>query len=234
MTIQSANLGNLNVYRISEGTASITAPLTVSNITTPQFLVDSPTGHANIHINASGSQASVIRFTDGGSRTWGFLSNYPSDEHFTLYNYTTGKRTIEITEADEFLLDQTYDQTTANAANVYIASSGHLQHSTSDQRMKHTITPITGALNLVTQLNGRYFYDLSDTGSESRLAGFVAQEVEPIIPELIPEKKYHSLHTGSMKGVSYGTVTAFLVEAIKEQQTTIATLTTRIATLENA
>jgi hypothetical protein len=100
--------------------------------------------------------------------------------------------------------------------------------------MKHTITPITGALNLVTQLNGRYFYDLSDTGSESRLAGFVAQEVEPIIPELIPEKKYHSVHTGSMKGVSYGTVTAFLVEAIKEQQTTIATLTTRIATLENA
>ena len=45
--------------------------------------------------------------------------------------------------------------------------------------------------------------------------GFIAQEVEEILPELIETKK------DGYKGIKYGQVTALLVEAIKEQQTII-------------
>ena len=55
--------------------------------------------------------------------------------------------------------------------------------------------------------------------------GFIAQEVEAIIPDLVTE-------TGEgIKTVSYSRVTAVLVETIKEQQTQINELKEMVNTL---
>jgi hypothetical protein len=80
----------------------------------------------------------------------------------------------------------------------------------------------------------------------------IAQEVENIIPEIVPyvtgswvSQSLDALMTGSggpftepewkeaYKWINYEFSIPLLVEAIKEQQTIIETLTTRIATLES-
>ena len=94
---------------------------------------------------------------------------------------------------------------------LYYTSSGVLTTNTSDIRLKHNIKTLTNALDKVKQLRG-VSYDWIDEDGPSRI-GFIAQEVESIIPELTfvnnnsPEK---------YMGVHYENTVALLVEAIKE------------------
>jgi len=77
----------------------------------------------------------------------------------------------------------------------------------SDARKKQDITPIRNALGIVGELEGvRFTYKAS--GKKS--VGFIAQEVEDVLPELV------STDEEGFKSVSYGQVVAVLVEAIKE------------------
>ncbi|MFN0132660.1 MAG: tail fiber domain-containing protein [Phycisphaerales bacterium] len=58
----------------------------------------------------------------------------------------------------------------------------------SDARAKHDIAPLTGALDKLSQLQGRtYFYNNPKTvgPGEGQCTGFVAQEVEEVFPEWI-------------------------------------------------
>ncbi|MCK4664885.1 MAG: hypothetical protein KAT68_18585 [Bacteroidales bacterium] len=51
--------------------------------------------HSELHINTeTNGKISIIRFQDAGTSTWGFLSNYPSEGKFSLYNYQRGKREL--------------------------------------------------------------------------------------------------------------------------------------------
>jgi len=78
----------------------------------------------------------------------------------------------------------------------------------SDRRWKTDIVPIYGALGMVNRLAGVTFRRID--GDTKRHMGFIAQDVQTVIPEVV---------TGTQKegfGVSYGNITALLVEAIKE------------------
>jgi len=84
----------------------------------------------------------------------------------------------------------------------------------SDKRYKENIATIDSALDKVTSMRGVYF---TRKESPERHVGVIAQEMEEILPEVV--------HTDSseekMKSVSYGNITAVLIEAIKEQQSII-------------
>ena len=56
--------------------------------------------------------------------------------------------------------------------------------------------------------------------------GFIAQEIEQVIPALVVE------NAEGYKSVDYSSMTAVLMEAMKEQQTIIEQQETRIADLE--
>jgi hypothetical protein len=121
--------------------------------------------------------------------------------------------------------------------------------STSDRRAKINITTIDNALSKVNQLTGKRFQRINrENQPQEHLSkngykfGFIAQEIEDIIPEAV---KYHANEDdgtenwNSSYAMDYGSVVALLVNAIKEQQvlieaqaTTITDLTTRIETLE--
>ena len=68
--------------------------------------------------------------------------------------------------------------------------------------------------------------------------GLIAQELEKVLPEAVYESKtIESLDypdAEEYKGIRYETTVGLLVEAIKEQQTIIDDLKTRIKTLEDA
>jgi ABC-type phosphate/phosphonate transport system ATPase subunit len=60
-------------------------------------------------------------------------------------------------------------------------------------------------------------YTRNDTDPQRKEIGLIAQEVELIVPELV-------LENNNGKSLSYGNITALLIEAIKEQQVQIEEL----------
>lgn len=91
-------------------------------------------------------------------------------------------------------------------------------NNTSDARLKENIVTIPNALDKVKALRGVYFdfknlEGVYKTLPKGHQIGFIAQEVEPILPEVV------TTGTDGMKMMGYGSVTALLTEAIKEQQT---------------
>jgi hypothetical protein len=95
----------------------------------------------------------------------------------------------------------------------------------SDARFKTNITPIENPLQKVLQLRGVNF-DWKTTEfparsfSENRSVGFIAQEVEKVLPEVVQTEK----NAEGYKSVQYDKVVALLVEAIKDQQKQIDSL----------
>ena len=100
-------------------------------------------------------------------------------------------------------------------SSPHVLVTGDL-NSTSDARLKENVEPITNALSDVTQLEGVSF-DWKDTGTRGH--GFIAQQVEPILPDVVQTDE----ETG-IKSINYVGMIGHLVEAIKEQQQQIDAL----------
>lgn len=109
--------------------------------------------------------------------------------------------------------------------------------NTSDARLKKNIEQISGALGLVQQLRGVRF-DWKPTGERSmgknltlptgeRQIGFIAQEVEKIVPEAVSKPK----DAAEIYGLKPENLIPVLVEAIKEQQAEIEKLQASLAAL---
>jgi hypothetical protein len=87
----------------------------------------------------------------------------------------------------------------------------------SDGRFKKNIEPLQTALDKVMNLKGvRYEWNEKNGFGKRKEIGFIAQDVESVIPELV-----HTDDKG-YKSVAYDKLAPVLVEAIKEQQKTIA------------
>ena len=95
----------------------------------------------------------------------------------------------------------------------------------SDRRIKENIETITGALEKVTRLRG-VTYTRTDIEDKSEKIGFIAQEVNEVIPQVVIGSEETTL------GVAYGNITALHNEAIKEQQLQIEELKAQIAELK--
>ena len=92
----------------------------------------------------------------------------------------------------------------------------------SDENLKTNIKTLDNALKKVLKLRGVEF-DYLTNGVHN--IGFIAQEVEKIIPELV--------FGDDPKSVAYGNITAMLVEAIKEQQLEINKIKKELTQLKN-
>jgi hypothetical protein len=115
---------------------------------------------------------------------------------------------------------------TASAGALHYTANGTLTTNTSDQRLKENIEPLTNSLSNVLKLSGVTYNWI---GIEGKRVGFIAQEVEKVIPELVftnnnTEEKYKGIHQDNMVAV--------LVESIKEQQEMIEDLKAEITNLK--
>lgn len=115
---------------------------------------------------------------------------------------------------------------TAFFANLNITSDGTLTTATSDIRLKENIEPLSDSLEKLLQLTGVTY---SWIGQEGKRIGFIAQEVEKVIPELVFTNENTE---DKIKGIHLDNITAVLVEAIKEQQKIIEELKTEIGNLK--
>ena len=99
----------------------------------------------------------------------------------------------------------------------------------SDIRYKTNIRPVENALDKVKSLRGVYFnwnqkaFPTKDFTDKTEL-GFIAQEVEKVLPEVVTKDNTPEAY----RSVKYDKVVALLVEAIKEQQKQIDSLTIKV------
>ena len=121
----------------------------------------------------------------------------------------------------------------------------------SDRRLKKDIKPINGALQLINKIDPVTYYYNTDiypyAGFDNRLSyGFIAQDIEKVIPEMVKEKPIILNGTNErnnemtderqseiFKVVNYSLMIPVLTQAIKEQQEIIKSLEERIRVLEN-
>ena len=113
--------------------------------------------------------------------------------------------------------------------------------TTSDERLKKNIQQITDAVSLVERLRGVRYQWRTPTertvGKTMNLPenqpqiGFVAQEVQSVVPEAVAARKSGA---EEILGVANGTLIPVLVEAIKEQQAEIEQLRAAVASLKSA
>lgn len=173
-----------------------------------------------------------------GSNDWFFdiYDNAYNDGASEYYTYSVQVIPLAGT------LDVTYSTYTAGV-NVMRAeaqsSSGYHTNvgSNSDLRLKSNLAAIDGALSKVRALNG-YTFDING----GRETGLIAQDVLPIMPELvtglpdesIPEadRQFMLENETYVLGLKYSNMAGLFVEAFKEQQEIIEALTARVATLE--
>lgn len=119
------------------------------------------------------------------------------------------------------------------------------ERSLSDKRVKNDIKPLKGSLQKILSLNGysyKYnehhpFFSDNDKQTKRTNLGFIAQELQKVIPELVVMDE----HVGYLMVQNYEQLFPVIVEAIKEQQILIeekdqlvADLIDRLEKLENA
>ena len=125
---------------------------------------------------------------------------------------------------------------TMDMSSAAFVAMGPVSANGSDSRLKENIVTIDGALAKVKAMRGVY-YNRIDLDTERRRVGVIAQEIETVLPEVVDQVGQLAQHPecddDEIRAVSYGNISAVLIEAIKEQQTIIDDLKTRLETLEN-
>lgn len=149
-------------------------------------------------------------------------------EQFTI-NPNTGNIGIGTTNP-QYSLDVVGQARFANATGtgVYLATLGATSWSaTSDMRVKKDITELPGSLDTVNQLRPVKYHWINDIDSAPFKFGFIAQELEQVIPELV------NTTNSDIKAIATTEMIPFLVKAVQEltQENTI--MKDRISALES-
>jgi hypothetical protein len=105
----------------------------------------------------------------------------------------------------------------------------------SDASLKTNVKDLETGLTEVMALKPRRFDWINGDGTN--VAGFIAQELEQVLPELVVESKYSQDEQGNQitkKSIKMGDILPTLVKAIQEQQALIIQLQADVAALKGA
>jgi len=208
-----------------------------------------------IYLESNTGQDAGFRLYEGSSAKWHIFNNSGA-AGLQIYN-AAGQTAIFAKQSNSNIGINTTEPTQsldvngnarirsigsgAYAGPVNRASDGTLTSSTSDGRLKENVQSLENSLEKVMQLRGVYFTWKINPEYGKRI-GFIAQEFEKVIPELV-----FTNEADGFKGINYAEVSAVLVEAIKElkaendrlksvnglNQTRIDALESRLSKLEN-
>lgn len=182
---------------------------------------------------------------EAGSRSW------ENDNQGGLLSYTALKGTLDLDDDNggtyrPWLVSQQIQNnngveygeisiTSTNGGNIYLSGQGNADFSaginaaafnqTSDGRLKKNVTTLTSGLSMVNRLRG-VRYNWKDESKPENKIGFIAQEVEEVLPELVKTRE------DGFKGINYAEMTAILVEAVKELSAQVEALKAENSTLK--
>ena len=108
----------------------------------------------------------------------------------------------------------------------YIRDNDGVYVVASDKQLKQDIEVIPPVIDKVMKLiPSRYYYIHANNSGQLKSNGFIAQDVEPLFPEVVSEKNGYL-------GISYESMIPIAFKAIQEQQAIILAQQERIAKLE--
>jgi hypothetical protein len=165
------------------------------------------------------SNTPAVRIYNGGLQ----VSNFPTTANGTGYD-GTGNGGYGI-----------------KSSGIYVDGTGTFTEdvtaNTSDRRLKTNIINIDSPLEKISKINGVYFNwnekakELANKNTEIREVGFIAQDVERVLPEIIKPAPFDTINSkgGSKSGENYLTIqyekiVPLLVECIKELKSQIEEL----------
>ena len=102
---------------------------------------------------------------------------------------------------------------------------------TSDERTKQDIVELEHGIEVVKNLLPKKYKMIASPNKGFRY-GFVAQDVEGILPDIVRQQGLEDGEGGYYKALEYNSMIAILTKAIQEQQSIIEDLKSRIETLE--
>lgn len=145
--------------------------------------------------------------------------NHPNVDLMLMNRYTTGGLILGTNKQHNFYMDSSGKvgignsapteklEVTGNIKAGIVYATEHLY--TSDARLKKNIRTFEKSLDILELLRGVRF-DWKDSNKPA--VGFIAQEVETVVPELV-----NTHPVSGQKSVQYGNITAILVEALKQE-----------------
>ena len=213
---------SLNAY--SDAGAFLSTPLTITRSTgLATFARGLTVSNSNfLIIDGAAATSRVLQYGTSGSPRW--------------WLYANGVAESGSNAGSDFVLTALSDAGASLGTAWVIARSTQVVSFTkaivngpSDRSLKENIEPLTDSLDKVLALQGVRFNFIADEEKRPQI-GLIAQDVEPVVPEVIQE--FRSDDAEPKLALDYPKLTALLIEAIKEQQGTISALQRRIEALE--
>ena len=132
--------------------------------------------------------------------------------------------------ADHFIFKS--DSTTTGSI-TRVGGTGVAYNNTSDYRLKENVAPMTGALEKVSQLKPcTYTWKIDNSTGQ----GFIAHELQTVIPDAVTGEKDAVEEDGSIKpqGIDQSKIVATLTAAIQELNAKVDAQAAEIAELKGA
>ena len=232
-----------NKYKVwhagNDGSGSGLDADTVDGLQASSFKTTSATDTNNLFIR-NGSPTLYLRDTDHNVS----MVHCNSNLLYVLRGATDSTTWTQVSGQWPFIFNLTNNAATCGGSFTAV---GDIQSGSSDRRLKENFKYIKSPLEKVLRLNGYTFdwkINVKDLGFTPEIqnndAGLIAQEVQEVLPQAVSfapfDREWNGEEYVSKSGedyltVQYEKVVPLLVEAIKEQQKQIDTLTKRIEEL---
>ena len=122
----------------------------------------------------------------------------------------------------------TFMQNSATKGSITVNSTATTYNTTSDRRLKDNIKPISDATDKLMDMKP-VTHTWIDNPDEPQVHGFIAQEMQDVIPEAVSG----DAESDEMMSMDYGRITPVIVAALQDALKEIEELKTRIDELEN-
>jgi hypothetical protein len=232
LSVPNANIDTINFVDGGTVQASMSWIANAPVVSGPNVVLNLPNvadgflvnGGNFVVVNPNIGQTSYFINTDTINPTYrgligGFLTDgSPANACFAFYNNPQSSTTVLNSYGQSLLISNNANNnvTIPNtpAAGIFVNGTNY----TSDARVKENIVDLTSCLDKVKQLRGVY-YNRKEDESKTKKIGFIAQEVQSVIPEVVSQQP-----NDNHLGIEYTSIIPVLVNAIKELEARVAAL----------
>ena len=140
---------------------------------------------------------------------------------------TAGVSYVEVSTTQTLVKNSLKAGTGMEVVGDINASGDIIAFSSSDERLKENVTPISDPIEKLSKIGG-YEFDWKDNDEYSHTGhdvGVIAQEIEQVLPDIVATRD------DGYKAVKYEKLTALLIEVTKSQQAQIDELTLKVEQL---